>query len=211
MHKEVRLAVVALTALTAFAGVALGYGAVRLNRIRADVKSGGAVDVRRALPDDANPARATGLLNDGPVRAQDSDSANAQPPTPQTWSIISDWGATAIVVVSPFTHSGTFDEVDTSPGWQTWHYLCDTTGAVIDSVLMRIPVSGTIAHSGQGDAWSFTITVMNNGMSYTGSGDGTSDGNFPDATTASGTYSVSMNAEGYKPSQVSGTWTAYRD
>jgi hypothetical protein len=76
---------------------------------------------------------------------------------------------------------------------------------------MRIPVSGTISHSSPGDAWSFTITVMNNGVAYTGSGEGYSDGNFPEATTASGTYSVSMSAEGYEPGQVSGTWTAYRD
>jgi hypothetical protein len=76
---------------------------------------------------------------------------------------------------------------------------------------MRIPVGGTISHSGPGDAWSFAITVMNSGVSYTGSGEGYSDGSFPDAATASGTYSVSMNAEGYEPGQVSGTWTAYRD
>jgi hypothetical protein len=76
---------------------------------------------------------------------------------------------------------------------------------------MRIPVNGTIAHSGQYDSWSFPITVMNSGVSYTGIGEGYSGGNFPDATTASGTYSVWMNAEGYEPGQVSGTWTAYRE
>lgn len=151
------------------------------------------------------------LPDDGLLRAQVSDSENVEPPTPQTWTILSDWGPTAIVVVSPFTYSGTFNETDTSPGWQTWHRLCDSTGVVIDSVLMRIPLSGTISHFGDGDAWSFTITVMNRGVSYTGSGEGYSDGNFPDAATAEGTYSVSMNAEGYEPGQVSGTWTAYRE
>jgi hypothetical protein len=148
-----------------------------------------------------------GGLNNAPV----PDSGNVRPPTPQTWTIVSDWGPTAIVVVSQFTYSGTFNEADTSPGWRTWHHLCDSTGVVVDSVLMRIPVNGTISHSGSGDAWSFTITVMNSGVSYTGSGEGYSDGNFPEATTASGTYSVSMNAEGYEPGETSGTWTAYRD
>jgi hypothetical protein len=182
MRDRVRLAVVVLTAVFVFVSVASGFG-----------------------------VEATGLPGDGLKRAQASDSQNVLPPTPQTWTVVSDWGPTAIVVVSPFTYSGTFNEVDTSPGWRTWHHLCDSTGAVVDSVLMRIPVNGTIAHSGAGDAWSFTITVMNNGVSYTGSGEGTSDGSFPDAMTASGTYSVSMSAEGYEPGEVSGTWTAYRD
>ena len=162
-----------LTAVFAFVSVAFGFG-----------------------------VEATGLLADGLMRgrnAQVSDSESVYPPTPQTWTVVSDWGPTAIVVVSPFTYSGTFNETDTSPGWRTWHHLCDSTGAVIDSVLMRIPVNGTISHSGAGDAWSFTITVMNSGVSYTGSGEGYSDGNFPDAATANGTYSVSMNAEGYEP------------
>jgi len=96
---------------------------------------------------------------------------------PQKWDMVNDAGETAIVTVSPFTYSGTFSETSDSPGW----YMTYPGGS------LRIPISGTISHFSQGDHWSFAITVQSGGVSLLGSGEGYSNGNFPNATTASGT------------------------
>ncbi len=85
----------------------------------------------------------------------------------------------AYVTVPPFTNSGAFSETSDSPGW----HLSDMVG----QNRVRVPVSGMISHTASGDVWSFTITVANNGLTWTAHGTGTADGSFPNAMSVAGT------------------------
>jgi len=118
--------------------------------------------------------------------------------TAQIWHMVNDAGEIAEVVITPFTYSGTFSETDNSQHW----YMSYPGGR------MRIPVSGTISHTSQGDHWYFTITIQNGGVSLLGTGEGYSNGNFPDALTASGTVRGVATAPSMGSQNVNGSWTA---
>jgi hypothetical protein len=104
---------------------------------------------------------------------------NTSPATTQKWDL--NMFGHAYVTVPPFTNSGAFSETSDSPGW----YLSDAVG----QNRVRVPLSGMVSHTANGDHWSFTITVNNNGLTWTAQGSGTADGNFPNAMSVSGTVS----------------------
>lgn len=116
----------------------------------------------------------------------------------QGWTLTNDAGQVAYVTVAPFTYSGTFTETSSSPGW----WVMDSSG----NPTVRIPLNGTISHSGQYDTWDFNVTVQGGGMQVTGQGTGTANGNYPAATqvqgTLDGTVTSPMGSE-----QTSDTWT----
>ncbi len=116
----------------------------------------------------------------------------------QGWTLTNDAGQVAYVTVAPFTNSGTFTETSSSPGW----WVMDSSG----NPTVRIPLNGTISHSGTYDTWDFSVTVQGGGMQVTGQGTGTSDGNYPAANqvqgTLDGTVTSPMGSE-----QTSDTWT----
>lgn len=116
----------------------------------------------------------------------------------QGWTLTNDAGQVAYVTVTPFTNSGTFTETSSSPGW----WVMDSSG----NPAVRIPLNGTISHSGQYDTWDFNVTVQGGGMQVTGQGTGTANGNYPAANqvqgTLDGTVTSPMGSE-----QTSDTWT----
>ena len=120
--------------------------------------------------------------------------------TTQIWHMVNDAGEIAEVEISPFTNSGTFSETGNSTHW----YMSYPGGK------MRIPVSGTISHTSQGDHWYFTINIQNGGVSLIGTGEGYSNGNFPDAGSASGTVRGVATAPSMGSQNVTGSWTATR-
>jgi len=116
----------------------------------------------------------------------------------QGWTLTNDAGQVAYVTVAPFTNSGTFTEASNSPGW----WLLDSSG----NPVARIPVNGTISHSGQYDTWDFTVTVQGGGMEVTGQGTGTANGNYPNATEVQGTLTGTATSPlGTEP--TSDTWS----
>lgn len=117
---------------------------------------------------------------------------------PQKWELINDANQVATVVVTPFTNSGTFAETSGSAGW--WINY--------GSFQVRIPVSGTISHTSQGDHWYFTITVTSGSVSLLGQGEGYSDGNYPNAVTAQGTTRGTLRDPGGTQA-VTGSWRGY--
>jgi hypothetical protein len=89
----------------------------------------------------------------------------------------------AKVVMQPFTYSGVFDETSDSPGV----YIYDPSG----TCSYRISIGGSIGHNSQGDQWLFQgVTGSGCGMSTVGSGGGTSNGSYPNATAATGTLTL---------------------
>lgn len=97
--------------------------------------------------------------------------------TTQKWNL--NMFGNAYVTLPPFTNSGAFSETSDSPGW----YLTDMLG----QNRVRIPLSGMVSHTAGGDHWSFTITVANNGLTWTAQGSGTANDSFPNAMSVSGT------------------------
>jgi hypothetical protein len=133
-----------------------------------------------------------------PTSPKDASPTAANQTLPQRWEMISQDGQIATVLVTPFVYSGTFSETSTSAGW----FISWPGGKA------RIPLTGTIAHTSRGDHWSFSYTIMTSGVSLLGSGEAYSNGNFPTATTASGTIRGTYKFPGDIPRDVSGTWTA---
>ena len=109
--------------------------------------------------------------------------------TGQTWLLTNDAGQVATVVVTPFTNSGTFSETSGSAGW--WIDYTNVGGTRV-----RIPVSGTISHTSPGDHWYFTVTVMSGSVRLLGTGEGYSNGNYPNASGASGTLKGTLTDPG---------------
>ena len=93
----------------------------------------------------------------------------------------------ARVILSPYTYSGTFSETSDSPGW----WIFDTVG----NPLYKLPVGGNIVHSSQGDIWQF-VNFGNAGGGYQtlGRGEGTANGNFPNANAVSGTITFTTQS-----------------
>lgn len=107
---------------------------------------------------------------------------------PQVWELTAgaqgeQGGQVAKVTVSPFTNSGTFSETSDSPGW----WMFGATG----ERLFRLPVGGNIVHTGAGDRWSF-VGLGGAGGDYQtlGRGEGTANGQFPNATAVTGTITL---------------------
>lgn len=119
---------------------------------------------------------------------------------PQRWLLVNDAQQSAIVVVTPFTNSGTFSETSDSPGW--WSQW--------PGGQMRIPLSGTVSHTGGNDRWSFTITVQNGSVSLLGGGEGWMDGKYPTAVTAFGHVEGTLRTPG-GTQNVTGSWRGYLD
>ena len=116
--------------------------------------------------------------------------SSAPPPLPssspaseaaQTWELTNETGDIAIVAVTPFTNSGTFSETDDSPGWFVR----------MPGLSYRLHVGGNIVHTNGGDRWSFVGLTGGAGNAQTlGQGEGTANGQFPNATAVSGTLTL---------------------
>ena len=116
--------------------------------------------------------------------------SGAPPPLPssspaseaaQTWELTNETGDIAIVAVTPFTNSGTFSETDDSPGWFVR----------MPGLTYRLHVGGNIVHTSGGDRWSFVGLTGGAGNAQTlGQGEGTANGQFPNATAVSGTLTL---------------------
>ena len=128
------------------------------------------------------------------VEASNSTSVSAQ-----VWQLTNDDGQTATIIVQPFTNSGTFTETSDSAGW----WMLDNVG----NHAFRFNVGGNIFHSSGGDQWDFVnFGGSGDGYQSMGTATGTANGNFPYATTVSGTYTLTTTS-GYGTSSGSGTWT----
>jgi len=95
----------------------------------------------------------------------------------------------ATVVVSPFTNSGAFDEVSPDP----------LGGLIVynpnGSCSYQLTIGGMVSHAGQDDSWSITqLSGDGCGMQSMGSGSGTANGAFPNATSVSGTASLTTQS-----------------
>jgi hypothetical protein len=91
------------------------------------------------------------------------------------------------VYVAPFTNSGTWGEVGDSAG--LWMYGTDGV------CTYRLMVGGNVVHDGSGDRFS-CVNLGNSGcgMQTLGSCDFVANGNFPNATTVSGTYTLTTTS-----------------
>jgi hypothetical protein len=134
-----------------------------------------------------------------PVFAQLIKETSDSTPSAQVWNLTNDDGQTATVIVEPFTYSGTFSETSSSAGW----WMIDNTGAQA----FRFNIGGNIAHSSQGDEWTF-VNFGGSGGGYQsiGTASGTANGNFPYATEVSGTYTLTTTS-GFGTASGSGTWS----
>ncbi len=132
-----------------------------------------------------------------PLHAQINTQLIANSQSAQVWYLTNDAGQVATVIVTPFTNSGTFSESSSSAGW--WMNIPGVNP-------MRLPLSGTVAHSSGGDLWSFTITVAQGSVSTQTHSDGTANGNFPYATHVSGTVSGTVTTPMDGAKSVSGNW-----
>ncbi len=127
----------------------------------------------------------------------DSDSGASGP---QTWELTNDVGEVATVVVTPFVNSGTFSETTDSAGWFV----------TIPGVQpIPLPISGSIVHDSQ-DRWSFTLTKMQGSISILLQAEGTSNGNFPNANSVTGTISGTIKTPMDSGLHVAGRWTGRR-
>jgi hypothetical protein len=122
--------------------------------------------------------------------------------SPQSWDLTNSAGQVASVVVSPFTNSGTFGEVEGSAGWWISMPGCAP---------YRLQVGGNIVHAGQADRWSFVgLTGAGCNSQTLGSGEGYANGNFPGATqVTNGTLTLTTQTPGGS-NTASATWTAQR-
>ena len=136
-----------------------------------------------------------------PLHAQlNSENANVYPQvSAQVWDLTNDDGQTASVIVQPFTNSGTFSETSNSAGW----WMLDNVG----NHAFRFNVGGNIVHDSGGDRWDF-VNFGGSGSGYQsiGTATGTANGNFPYATSVSGTYTLTTTS-GYGTASGSGTWS----
>jgi hypothetical protein len=124
--------------------------------------------------------------------------AASTPQENQGWTLTNDAGQMAYVMEQPFTYSGVFDETTSSPGW----WLLDGIG----NKVLRIPVSGTVAHSGNYDTWDFTVTATGGGYRAMGQGTGTTNAPYPDGNTIQGTLVGNVTSPlGTTP--TNDTWT----
>ena len=111
-----------------------------------------------------------------------SPSTTVQPPSAsaQVWDLTNDAGQVATVVVQPFTYSGSFSETSGSAGW----WILDNQGNPMD----RFNIGGNVAHDSPGDSWTFVnFATSGGGYQCMGTAEGTANGNFPYATSVSGT------------------------
>lgn len=105
----------------------------------------------------------------------------------QNWTVANEFGDVAYVIIVPFTTSVTFTESCNSPGW----WLRDAN----NNRTVRIPLKGTVTHSGQGDIWDFEISELSGGTRFTGTGAGRStDGAYPAARNVQGTVSETLSS-----------------
>ena len=140
-------------------------------------------------------------LEIAPLHAQlNSENSNVFPQvSAQVWDLTNDDGQTASVIVQPFTNSGTFSETSNSAGW----WMLDNVG----NHAFRFNVGGNIVHDSGGDRWDF-VNFGGSGSGYQsiGTATGTANGNFPYATSVSGTYTLTTTS-GYGTASGSGTWS----
>lgn len=120
---------------------------------------------------------------------------------PQVWRLTNNAGQVATVNVLPFTNSGTFVESGDSEGW--W--------VEMGSCRFRLYVGGNIAHTSQGDHWTFVgFEGFGCSAQALGSGEGYANGNFPNATkVTNGTLSLTQS-DPIMTATRSGTWSAER-
>ncbi len=110
------------------------------------------------------------------------------------------------VVVQPFTNSGPFDLTGTS-GWVI---------SAPDGNTYPLNIGGNIFHNSPGDTWDFTGfgTVAGSNAQCLGSATGKANGNFPGATSVSGTYNMNCNEVdslgGAVTWSLTGTWSGKR-
>ncbi|MGA2386548.1 MAG: hypothetical protein ABSG33_08445 [Candidatus Bathyarchaeia archaeon] len=130
------------------------------------------------------------------VTSETSDSTSVGA---QIWNLTNDDGQVATVIVEPFTNSGSFSETSSSSGW----WMLDNVG----NHAFRFNVGGNIFHASGGDNWDFVnFGGSGNGYQSMGTATGTANGNFPYATSVSGTYTLTTNS-GYGTASGSGTWS----
>ncbi len=124
-----------------------------------------------------------------------------EPVAAQTWNLINQMGDVATVTVLPFTNSGTFMEDDDSPGWFIYFGGCN----------VRLTIWGHIVHAGDYDRWSFTVSQAGCSHFIQGQAEGTSNGNFPDATQINnGTFETTMQGPMGSSQHTQGFWTAVK-
>jgi hypothetical protein len=99
-------------------------------------------------------------------------------------------------------YAGVFNETDDSPGW----WIRDASG----NRLYKLAVGGNIFRNSPGDTWRFVgLAGSGGGYQTMGTGEGIANGNFPDATTVSGTMSLTtQNPMGTVTGP--GTWSGKR-
>ena len=123
----------------------------------------------------------------------------------QTWTMTfqdpGGGGQQLEILVSEFTHSGTWSETSDSPGlWMT-----DPSG----QCRYQLTVGGNVFHDSPGDRFScVNLGGAGCGMQTLGSCELTANGNYPNATAANGTYTLTTETQGGDRVTANGTVVA---
>jgi hypothetical protein len=148
-----------------------------------------------------NPNNGGGAPTDGGTNNQNNGGNNGVV-SAQVWELTNDMGQTATVIVQPFSYSGTFTETSNSDGW----WVLDAQG----NEVCRLNLGGNIFHDSGGDRWEFVnYGGQGGGYQVLGTAEGTANGNFPYATSVSGTCQATINSPMGSTSGQD-TWTGVR-
>jgi hypothetical protein len=126
--------------------------------------------------------------------AQPTDASNAQ-----VWEL-TELGSGQVARV--LVYAGVFTETDDSPGW----WVRDGVG----NRLYKLTLGGNIFRNSPGDTWRFVgLAGSGGGYQTMGTGDGTANGNFPNATTVTGKWNITTQSP-LGTVGSSGTWSGKR-
>ncbi len=131
-------------------------------------------------------------------------TTSTPPQASQVWYLTeqSERHQVAWIIIKPFTHQGDFVEDDNDPGW--WMY--GTQG----EKLYKFHLGGNVVPASPNDRWDFLgLSGVGGGYDSMGSAQGTFNGKYPTATTASGTITLKTTSPLGTYSDTI-TWTAVR-
>ena len=135
----------------------------------------------------------------------DSGGISTDDPGAQYWYTFDP--GTATVVVQPFSYSGEFEGTSNSAGW--WI-------SAPDGNTYQLTTGGNVFHNSPDDTWEFVTfgTVSGSSAQCLGTATGTANGNFPNANTVQGTYTLHCSETDSLGGEVtwtlSGTWSGER-
>lgn len=121
------------------------------------------------------------------------------PADAQVWEITENENGQVVRVL---VDAGVFNETSDSPGW----WIKDGVG----NRMYKLPVNGNIFRNSPGDTWRFVnFGNAGGGFQTLGGGEGTANGNFPAATTVTGTMKITTQSP-LGSTSGSGTWSGKR-